>query len=703
MSNVPPFEPPVITDEDISWATSLLELPDKAFVGAEGADPRQEVLKSMKPVDVAACPGSGKTTLLVAKLAILAKKWQYRTRGICVLSHTNAARHEIETHLGHTTVGRRLLAYPHYIGTIHGFVDEFLALPWLRSKGYPIKMVDTDICLERRWNALQITTQSGLEINHHTHSVLSVKSPDFNVGRVRWGRHSVLGTETNTYRDMKEVCKRTTNEGYFCYDEMFMWATDLIENVPGVVQSIRDRFPLLFIDEAQDNSEDQSAILHRIFLDRDGAVVRQRFGDGNQAIFDFMEAQEATTDKFPITSIDLPNSHRFGQNIAKLACPLGLISYEEGLTGQGKPEKDFFASNMIKGPHTIFLFDNDSISKVLDAYGELLLEAFSEEGLTEGKFIAVGLIHKDTGDDHKPRNVGHYLPGYDPGLTKSEPRPQTFVQYVFAGLGKSQTTGESYLTVEKIAEGILRLAGMAEGGAIRPHRRHKHRYVLNLLKEYVDARENYDNLIVKFAIERDIPTKETWNGHWRDVVRDIAENIAGDSLTNQETNAFLEWKDGRGDSASPPIAPKSRDNIYRFSKNGKKVAVRVGSIHSVKGETHTATLVLETFWHEHNLESIKDWLCADQKGYTGQGVRIKTRLKVHYVAMTRPTHLLCLAMKRSTFENDEGNLDHDMIEKLEARGWKVKQVEAEKDGDLKVDDDGKDNSGDRDLVDLSDR
>ena len=93
MGDDPPFDPPAITDEDIRRASSLLKLPDGAFHGETGTDPRQEVLKSMERIDVAACPGSGKTTLLVAKLAILAEKWQHRTRGICVLSHTNAARH----------------------------------------------------------------------------------------------------------------------------------------------------------------------------------------------------------------------------------------------------------------------------------------------------------------------------------------------------------------------------------------------------------------------------------------------------------------------------------------------------------------------------------------------------------------------------------------------------------------------------------
>jgi len=153
------LELPVITDDDIHWVSSLLKTQFDA--------PRQEALKSMVTLDVAACPGSGKTTLLVAKLAILAKKWRYRTHGLCVLSHTNVARHEIESRLGDTTVGRRLLSYPHFIGTIHGFVNDFLALPWLRSQRNQLKMIDTEICEARRWGKLGKGSRFALQQKRH--------------------------------------------------------------------------------------------------------------------------------------------------------------------------------------------------------------------------------------------------------------------------------------------------------------------------------------------------------------------------------------------------------------------------------------------------------------------------------------------------------------------------------------------------------
>jgi hypothetical protein len=87
-----------------------------------------------------------------------------------------------------------------------------------------------------------------------------------------------------------------------------------------------------------------------------------------------------------------------------------------------------------------------------------------------------------------------------------------------------------------------------------------------------------------------------------------------------------------------------------------------------------ATLVLETFWHDHNLESIRPWLCGDKEGHSNQGIRIQSRLKTHYVAMTRPTHLLCLAMKRSTFGDGNGGLDSELLARLKRQGWDVKCV-----------------------------
>lgn len=678
MSEIASFNPPEITDEDIRWAARLLRLPETAFHGEDGSDPRLSVLKCMGTIDVAACPGSGKTTLLVAKLAILANKWKYRTRGICVLSHTNAARREIEERLGCTAVGRQLLSYPHYIGTIHGFVDGFLALPWLRSNGYCGVQFNTDIAGAKLWKASNYGRSlpsyiyrkvADAEIRKtaicHAHYVGEKQDLILESGNVRLPLKRQSASETfTTIDDWKQS---VLQEGYASYEDTFAFGHCALSEYTELSAILRERFPLLFIDEAQDNSEEQSKLLHRVFIDGGSSILRQRFGDSNQAIFNFVGAKGASTDAFPDPDIkkSIPSSHRFGSTIAELAEPLGVDPHKGGLTGNG-PRPICPESHTTEGPHTIFLFQGDKIDKVLPAYADLLIETFSEEELKHGVFTAVGQVHKDTGDDHRPRHVGHYWPEYDSELSKANPQPQTFVQYVRAGREQAETIGETYPGVEKIAQGILRLAGMAaDGRAIRTRRR-SHRYVLELLEKEDEEFKLYHLLISQMIIKRKTLTKRTWNARWDERVRKIGEKVAGASITNGDADAFLEWR--YRDSLDVDGHKKVHcDNIYHYPQDAPKVHIKFGSIHSVKGQTHTATLVLETFWHDHNLDSLKEWLVGTRCNGSNIGVRDTCRFKLHYVTMTHPTHLLCLAMKANTFTDKE-------IPALQEHGWKIKYV-----------------------------
>lgn len=129
-----------ITDEDVTWVESIM--------GFRFDGNRSDIIKNLESIDIQAFPGSGKTTILIAKLAILAKKWSYTNAGICVLSHTNVAREEIEERLGNTDIGKKLLMYPHFIGTLHSFFDTFVALPWLRSNGISMNLIDSNIVYE---------------------------------------------------------------------------------------------------------------------------------------------------------------------------------------------------------------------------------------------------------------------------------------------------------------------------------------------------------------------------------------------------------------------------------------------------------------------------------------------------------------------------------------------------------------------------
>jgi hypothetical protein len=248
-------------------------------------------------------------------------------------------------------------------------------------------------------------------------------------------------------------------------------------------------------------------------------------------------------------------------------------------------------------------------------------------------------------------------------------------------MAEAEKVGQSYPAVEKIAEGIFRLAGMASGGRYSYGRKHRHRYLLELLKPSTKERKCYEKILDRFVIKGKLPTEIMWRDiHRPRTVREVAEAVAETSLSGDEVEEFLAWPSDSNSPTSANSTHKHRDNIYRYPEDNPKVHIRVGSIHSVKGQTHTATLVLETFWNAHNLEKLKPWIVRpkmENPWKKSDGPEQKTRLKIHYVAMTRPTHLLCLAMKLSAFKKPDGTLDQEVVQKLQQRGWQIKFLNAQ--------------------------
>jgi len=678
MSDLTTFKMPVITNADISMVTGRMGLPDNAFFGEDGHDERAVVLKEMGDIDVCACPGSGKTTLLVAKLGALMANWPFPAHGICVLSHTNVARSEISDRLGTTPSGSRLLSYPHFIGTIHGFVNQFLAMPWLEANGIKVKIVDTELALKRRWNALPWKTRNALENAHLNSSILRARSVEFSVGSIKWGKGE-LGPTTPTHKELIAAVKKSIIDGILCYEEMFVWANDFLEKRPAFAETLRTRFPLVLIDEAQDTTAEQGAIIDRIFKAGGSNVVVQRYGDPNQAIFNHDgEEHPCSADLiFPQDAIQraLPTSHRFGQEIADLADPLGLCPYT--MIGRG-PTK-IAGSDVGDVQNTIFLFDDqDGAKRVPKSFASLLFEIFSEDQLSAGVFKAVGQVHKRTDDNNFPKHVGHYWDLYDPMMSRMEPVPATFVEYVLAGCLSAEIIGETFPALEKIADGFLKLLDIvdfkASSTGYAP--RGKHRRVLRILESVPEQLSVYRDFCHEFAVKKSFLTKSLWEDVWMGRISAVVREVtACDPQEIGPAKSFLNW-------SSVDIADIIREpsrfatgNTLTFSKGDSTVSIQFGSIHSVKGETHNATLVFETFKNAHNLYSIGDWLTGKNVGATKKcsSENLK-RLKLHYVAMTRPSHMICLALHRPSFfaKSKDGGIE--MLAALQTRGWKISIV-----------------------------
>jgi hypothetical protein len=114
-------------------------------------------------------------------------------------------------------------------------------------------------------------------------------------------------------------------------------------------------------------------------------------------------------------------------------------------------------------------------------------------------------------------------------------------------------------------------------------------------------------------------------------------------------------------------------NVYRVDDGeGRSVDIRLGSVHSAKGQTHLATLILSTYWHDHSAKRMLPWLLGHKVNLNGAGPRDRVRLHHMYVAMTRPSHLICLAIPRSALGDDAALNRHVSV--LRARGWHVAEI-----------------------------
>lgn len=648
-----------VDDAEIVWICGVMGLPANAFDPIGEDDSRRSAIRNFETIDFEACPGSGKTTLLVAKLAILANKWKTRRQGICVLSHTNAARSEIGTRLRTCSAGSALLQYPHFVGTIHSFVNEYLATPWIRSKNLPVKVIDTDLTLNKRWFKLPRPTRTYLERQNLSKYAMEYTRADFG-----GGSKGNLGELTETYKKMVSVGQITSNDGYFCYDEMFVWAHELLDSRPDVIPFLRSRFPYVFIDEAQDNSELQSGLLSRLFSEGEKPSIRQRFGDSNQAIYQYASQKGAQTDVFPGNNkCDLPRSYRFGQVIADLAKPLGITPQE--LVGAGPP--DPIATTHARTP-TLFLFDDATVTQVLPHYGQFLMEAFSSGELSRGKFFAVSGVHSAELKPPIPRTMEHYEPNYSSTTAKQDTMLDKFSQ--FLGRARCNMIGNenTHHLVNAVALATLRLAQLVDETFEAAKRHNSHRYIRELLAEH-EGLASYEALVALVIERQGMFTEVEWNGVFGELAFTVTEAITGKSGRSTEAVAFMSWFASYGHENNQQLDHSV--NLFSYPVDDPKVHIHLGSIHSVKGKTLTATLVLDSYFEGHHLNALKPWLLGQRSGgWTAQrtpkqeGPVLLGRLKLHYVAMTRPSHLLCMAMRKDSFTNEE-------LATLQIRGWNV--------------------------------
>ncbi|MCW1148365.1 UvrD-helicase domain-containing protein [Flavobacterium lacisediminis] len=665
-----------ISDEDIRYAEKLL-LP----LGKEFDDERKNFIRNLNNIDLQAVPGSGKTTALLAKLVILERKLPFSDgSGILVLSHTNAAIDEIKEKIQKHSP--KLFLYPNFVGTIQSFVDEFLAIPiynlgfrkklnWIDTERYQEELVklfniiawNEDYDQPTKWFYQRHINRATSEANNNNNLKKEICKKlienevrglyfDFITKEIKNINGDVLlRDKTNKkFIGLKTIIVEVLKKGIMSYDYAYHFGELYLHKIPAIKQILQKRFPFVFVDEMQDMDTHQYNLLEKIFYNEGNSIsVIQRIGDKNQAIYNSVKATDVWIDRLDV--LRLSGSQRLSKPIADIVKKFALHS-----------DADFDIVGLnecVLKPH-ILVFENKNITNVIPFFAQIV-KTYKENGILTNPDKSVKVIcwNTDWKDDFASRQdeVKLRLEDYHKGFKKEKNKPKQDYDCLKDYLlyyDKNKKTLEPLR--KNILSAFLKILRLENINTLdqRPYTKKK---LIDFIREKEFQKLDEFNLnlynwsigIIKGK------TYDVWNeikAYTINFFAIFSENALSASLT------FI-----NNDPVGMPIVNEEvLENTNYYKVDG--LEIEITSVHSVKGQTHCATLYLESYYHS-NYESERLTPQFLGNSFNDNRVHHKSSIKMAYVGFSRPSDLLCIAIHKDRFNNLLNKIDTDVWEIIE--------------------------------------
>ena len=630
-------------------------------------DDRIAILESMQSIDVQACPGSGKTTLIAAKLMLLAKKWSLSGQGICVLSHTNVAKDEIIERLiqSKTSEAQRLLSYPHFIGTIQEFVGKFLAFPWLRSNQIDINHVDTDACVELIASKISLATKAYVDRKSQFSNVLYDFDLKYEGGVLSCNVPTFNGeSASNSYKDLKKVRAELIKNGHLFYRDVFTFAQIPLVKNTNLASIVQKRFPFVFIDEMQDTQKFQDELLQQTFpLDNESVTV-QRFGDPDQAIFHGI-GNEESNESFNGKQADdmdfvVNKSHRFDNTLASTIKSLSVnqITLSSELSDQALADRSNACTQEAGFQHSIIIFDDDTLDGVVNSFADIVTKYFQEEyKVTEGFTVKiVGAVGNEIDPSQDQLKIGHYWAAYDKNKAKNSLKATSLIDVVRNARQASALdfSGNYKVLIDSIIKWLILSEKTDENGR---------RITASSLHKFLKGEDKwvrFRNYVYSLLIDKTSLTQERWES-----VCNELKAIFGLQNFPDKARQYLNYSENINSDENIAVSPS--EGMMSLPENKIRhpdgFDIHLSTIHGVKGETHDATLILETKNRSYDVNQLINYISGGDNSKITQKTKLKFSRQL-YVAASRPKHLLCIAMHSSRINDEQKQALTDL-------GWKV--------------------------------
>lgn len=669
----------IITDDDIRYAESILLEDGQSF-----DEERRDFIKNMQTIDLQAVPGSGKTTALLAKLVILETKLPLEGGvGILVLSHTNAAIDEVKNRI--QSYCPKLFAYPNFIGTIQSFVDKFLAIPFYSiTTSQKIYRIDNEIYnerLERRldniWvNQFNINTQTIRKINGLIHSSRSLFL-NYRFGLISEGK--VLLDKLNGNNLLIKQTRRQPDFDNETKNQIYSWLHTLKNNILredkvlhyddayylaecyigkyDIISVLQKRFSYIFVDEMQDMGQHQHDLIEKLFYMNDCMCVLQRVGDINQAIYNLGKADTISIWQQREPTLPLANSHRLSPNIANIVNRLAVSTVDYVVQGNNH--------DAVLRPH-ILCFNDDTIKEVIPFFSRLVHQYHSEEKLPNFgrkpiKAIAWNVNWKEdeaSRNDISKLRLEDYFTSFDIHTNRPKIDYKCLKEYLIHHPKDTNNLSPVRKNILNAFIKILRIENIRDSSPNNPMFYTKRKLLDEIKNENEELYAKFKLKIYQWSValvEGDIDNVLV------DVQSFVPELLEFFECSVNKCQRFIVDEDVREIEDVESIV---QSNSY--SEDG--FVIDITSVHSAKGQTHCATLYLESYYHDYESKKLKDFFLGGEIDLSKS--RQVEASKMMYVGFSRPMDLLCFAVHedrlndlRDSFGNDWEIIDvFDLID-----------------------------------------
>lgn len=547
---------------------------------------RRNAIKNLETVDIVACAGSGKTTMMCSKIDILTSKQPFAcNRGIAVLSLTNVAIEQIKLKLGEN---HSIFKYPNFCETIQKFVTSFVLNGWISTKyNKKIESIDNDLFIQQFKNKMNIKKISYLERVNFSFADIYTDGENvfYKDKKIEDIKISNLTNEKKIeyIESIKIIKLQLISQGIFNFRDAFEISTKYLKENNKLKEFIKNRFEFCFVDEMQDCRKWEKNFLEECFSD----VCFQKIGDPNQQIYD-------ETYWKPIKKIVINNSIRNSVNIAEFAKKFEDVSND--MTGK--------IQNNIKVKFLIY--NTKNILKVKSRY----IEEIKKENLEE----IDGAIFKMIGKVAKRNNGKIELIDYCDATVEKE-------NCIYDMLFLERLKQNKNQILRTLIDMMYYLYKKID----------KNNYVrINSKKEFIDR--------ISPFLDRENVFRDLKNN--KDNIINFSKKTMGNILSNLFNN-----KEYFRTTYNSILNEKIIDNTKIANFEEKQIKIETKTIAGVKGETHTATLVCETFYRNYDMEYILyNYIKHNKKNKT-----VKEILHTLYVAFTRPTDMLCIAVREEVY------------------------------------------------------